>query len=89
MSTANIFDCLSAISALIAAALWFLSSKRKVKPSSKPNEDGLEPAQIIVNGWDLIETMKLQAKLSAWAATAAAFSAIFYVLSSMVRLFGA
>ena len=92
------FAFLAAMLWFVSAILWFLSAKVKVKAKEKPDESGMKPAQIIVEEeshemkgekyeWDFVETVRLQAKLNAYAAGAAALSALFYLAYMLITIF--
>lgn len=73
---------ISAILALLAAALWFVSARVKVKAGGRPNNpDGFQTTYIYIgsgdNEYELVETLVRQSKWSRLAAIAACLSAIF------------
>ena len=72
----------SALSALVAAALWYLSATAKVPPNNQPDKDGWIPASIEVDGSDFIASAVKQQQLSRKGAYAAAIAALCQGLST-------
>jgi hypothetical protein len=71
----------SALFALAAAVLWFISAHTKVKAGKRPNNpDGFQTANIYVgsgkNEYELVETLVWQSIWSRWAAIAAGLAAL-------------
>ena len=86
------FDIASAVSAFVAAALWFWSAKTKIS-SSPPvvlaNSFGAETARVASSQQQdaFLSAVIKQSKLSAWAAGCAAFAAAFQAIAIVIRLF--
>lgn len=73
-------NIIAALSAFVAAALWYKASVVVVRPSSGEDKDGWESAQITVSHdstgeFDPFATGIAQSKWNKWAATAAAVAA--------------
>jgi hypothetical protein len=82
MTSVEIINYLSALSAIIAAYFWFLSAiikpKKKVK---EPDETGWIEASISINGSDLSDLIKAQSKRSATATIFAGIAAILQAIA--------
>jgi len=76
-SLSTVFNYLAAAFAFMAAIFWFRSSTASVKHEEKPDETGIIPASITVDGEDFIATTLLQSKISKQAAVWAAIAALF------------
>ena len=77
----SILDITAAVSAIVAAGLWFWSTKVAVKYQPHPDKDGTTQAAIIVgtdegSDTDFIRTAYAQAMWSKRAAIAASISAL-------------
>lgn len=74
-------NIIAALSAFVAAALWFKASVVVVRPSGGEDKDGWTSAQITVSHestgeFDPFATGIAQSKWNKWAAAAAAFAAL-------------
>ena len=82
-----VLNVISAISALVAAGLWFQSARVKVSATqteNQRNEDGTFPARIIANDSDFIATAFEQVRWSRWAALAAGIAALWQAVVTMI-----
>lgn len=77
MECIELLNYFSVATAFMAALFWFLSAFVKGKSPEVPDESGMIPASITVNGGDLSETLKKQSKYSAIAAVFAGVAATF------------
>jgi len=73
----NTLNLVSAASAFIAAALWFKSATAQARPIERRDSNGWIEESIIADGFDVIESGKLQQKWSRRGAWAAASAALF------------
>lgn len=83
MTVVEFFNYGSVITAFMAAFFWFLSAFVKGASKEEPDESGMIPASITVNGGDLSETLRKQSKNSAIAAVFAGLAAIFQALAML------
>ncbi|WP_339136562.1 MAG: hypothetical protein WGN25_01610 [Candidatus Electrothrix sp. GW3-4] len=81
-----ILDILSAISAIIAAYLWFKSTLVKVQPSKEVNENGWQEATIMSDGADVIETGRQQNLWNRYAALFASIAALAQGISLLIQI---
>ena len=90
MGPVIVLNWLSAISALIAAYLWYRASTVTVPPLTAPATGGWQPAQIIVTSkgvdQDPFLTAARSSKLNARAAMAAAIAALLQGVSTLLPL---
>jgi len=80
-----ILSIVSAIAAIVAAALWFWSTTVKVPPSDEPDERGLNEASITSEGADVIATARHQNFWNRYAAFAASVSALAQGASLLIQ----
>jgi hypothetical protein len=78
----------SVVLGLIAALLWLFASYQTVRPSTKPDENGMYPMQIIEihdsgKRVDVLATAKRQTFWNAWAALSASLAAFCQVLFTL------
>lgn len=84
----NTFNWLTVAFALIAAVLWFtstkvsVSAKRVAEKSIK--ETRMAPAQIVVNGADFVETAQAQVRWNGWAAAVTGLAALCQGISTAI-----
>lgn len=87
MKLATIFNLISAVTAFIAAFLWFWSTRIEVEQVEDPSNDGFMEASILIQKDDgkMINpytTAIAQAKWNRWAAFAAGLAATFQSLGT-------
>lgn len=88
-TAAFILNILSAIAALCAAVLWFMSTRVSVPHREPEPKDGWKPATISVDYGDgkyinPFATGVLQAKWNRWAALAASAAALLQAAATMM-----
>jgi len=81
ISCQTLFSFVSAGLSFVAAIFWYFSATAKVQPSNQPDNDGLFPASIEVNGSDFIASAIKQQNLSRKGAYFAALGGIFQGLA--------
>ena len=75
----------SGIAALIAAALWFLSARVRVKYKPIVDQSGFTAASITEGDIDVLESIKRANSWSMWAAIAAGVSALCQSIASFAN----
>jgi hypothetical protein len=78
----NALNLASAVSAFIAAALWLVSATVQARPRDRRDSSDWMEASIISDGFDVIESGKLQQKWSRRGAWAAASAALFQAVAA-------
>ena len=75
----------SVLLGLLSAMLWSFSARVKASiPDPSSTDDGFHGGAILVDGADLVETLKIQAKWNGWAATAATCAALAGAIAQAV-----
>ena len=82
------FNWLTVAFALIAAVLWFASTRVSVSAKRVAEESikqtGWAPAQIVTNGADFVETARAQVRWNGWAAAATGLAALCQGISTAI-----
>ena len=79
----SLFNALSAGFALVAAVMWLLSATLQSKAQEKIGPHGWTEASLVSDGFDVIESGKVQQKWSRKGAYAAAIAAVFQALAAL------
>lgn len=89
-NAAMIFEALTAVAALVAAIMWWQSSKVSVPAALSSEEDASEihDASIELDGTDYFETVRLQSLWNRRAAVAAMLAAAFQTLAAITAATG-
>jgi hypothetical protein len=76
---------ISGIAALVAAALWFVSARMRVKYEPVVDSHGFQEAAILDGAIDVLESIKRANFWSMWAAIAAGISALCQSITSFLN----
>lgn len=79
------------LAAFISAALWVIAARARVPhdPEPQPDQDGMLPFTMSVDGDDFIATVQRQGELNRWAAYVAAVAASMQGMSVIVAALSA
>ncbi len=78
-------NIVSGIAALVAAALWFISARVRVKYNPVEDQDGFTAASITDGDIDVLESIKRANVCSMWAAVAAGVAALCQSVASFAN----
>ena len=84
-NTLKALNIASGIAALIAAALWFISARARVKYTPVVDQSGFTAASITAGDTDVLASIKRANLWSMWAAIAAGVSALCQSIVSLAN----